>query len=126
MMKISILFLVVFSCTTFGMAQQAQPGNDAKMLHLMPVPASIQVQAGRLALQNSFSIAVKGYTDVRLQGAVDRTVSRMQARTGLDAQHRPDAAAATIVVECQGAGKAIPSLGEDESYSIDVSDTQAI
>jgi hexosaminidase len=36
-----------------------------------------------------------------------------------------DAASATLVVEAKGPGRAIPSVEEDESYTLEVSDTQA-
>ena len=36
-------------------------------LNLMPVPASVQIQTGRLPIAGSFNVAVKNYTDDRLR-----------------------------------------------------------
>ncbi|HVF44051.1 MAG TPA: family 20 glycosylhydrolase, partial [Pyrinomonadaceae bacterium] len=37
----------------------------------------------------------------------------------------PDAGSATLVIDCKGAGRAVPSVEEDESYALDVTDRQA-
>lgn len=100
--------------------------------HLMPVPATVRFQSGRLALPSAFTVATKGHTDDRLRGGIDRMARRLEAATGQTyargaaaAAVAADAATATLVVECQGPGAAVPKLGEDESYTLDVSATQA-
>jgi len=51
-------------------------------LNLMPVPASVQLQTGRLAITNAFSVATKGYADDRLRGSITRMTRRLAGRTG--------------------------------------------
>jgi hexosaminidase len=96
--------------------------------NLMPVPSSVQFQAGRLAITSSFKVATRGHSDDRLLSAIERATKRLQGRTGLtfDPALAPDATTATLVVQCQSPGHAIPSLNEDESYSIEISDRQAL
>jgi hexosaminidase len=96
-------------------------------LSLMPVPASVQLQTGRLAITNSFSVVTKGYADDRLRNNVNRMIRRLAGRTVLTLPLDPalDENSATLVVQCDRGGNPIPTLSEDESYSLEVSDKQA-
>jgi hexosaminidase len=93
----------------------------------MPAPASLQFRAGRLKIDASFRVAFAAYADQRLQSYADRAARRLEGRTGLEfsrqALESPDRA--TLLIHCKGPGKPIPSAGEDESYALDVSETQA-
>ncbi len=96
-------------------------------LNLMPVPASVQLQTGRLAITNAFSVATKGYADDRLRGSITRMTRRLAGRTviTLPLDLAVDESTATLVVQCERAGNLIPSLNEDESYSLEITDKQA-
>ena len=96
-------------------------------LNLMPVPASVQLQTGRLAITNTFSVATKGFADDRLRGGIARMTRRLAGRTviTLAPDLTVDESKATLVIQCSGAGNAIPSLDEDESYSLEITDQQA-
>lgn len=108
--------------------------------HLMPVPAALQWGSGRLPLDSSFTVAVRGFRDTRLTGAVARMVRRLEGRLGVSLTRLPagavartgaavptasDTATATLVVEAQGPGQTVQTPTEDESYTLDVSATQA-
>jgi hexosaminidase len=94
----------------------------------MPVPAVLRFNSGRLAVTPSFTIATTGYSDPRLLAAIDRMARRLEARTGLTFERGPadNAAAATLLIQVQSAGKEIPAVDEDESYTLEVSDSQAV
>src|SRR2546421_723308 len=96
-------------------------------MNLMPVPASVQIQTGRLPITSSFNVAVKNYTDDRLRAGIDRMLRRLAGRTvlTLPADLATDEGAAILVVQCERAGEIIPSLNENESYSLEVNDKQA-
>src|SRR5437016_6199264 len=96
-------------------------------LNLMPVPASVQIQTGRLPINSSFNVAVKNYADDRLRAGIARMLTRLAGRTvlTLPADLASDEGAATLVVQGERAGDVIPSLTEDESYSLEVTDKQA-
>ena len=116
----------------------------AQTRHLLPVPASVQWGEGRLRLDSTFTVAVRGHSDARLTGAVYRMVRRLEARVGISLTHQPagaaprgpagapersfaaDPARATLVVEAQGPGQAVQTESEDESYALDVTATQAV
>jgi hexosaminidase len=95
--------------------------------NLMPVPASVEFGAGRLAVTKSFNVAAKGHVDERLRAGVERAMRRLEGRTVMEFARglSTDASAATLVVECKGPGLAVPSVEEDESYTLDVTDKQA-
>jgi hexosaminidase len=94
----------------------------------MPVPASVRFSPGRLLITKAFTVGVRGRADERLQAAIDRMRRRLEGRTVMELQRGPasDANTATLLVETQGPGKTVPSVDENESYSLDVSDRQAV
>jgi len=106
----------------------AQAAAPHRAHHLMPVPASLQWDAGRLRLDSTFRVAVRPQGDGRLVRAVARMTRRLEARLGVtlakDLASNP--ARATLVVEADGPGQAVQTPTEDESYILDVSATQAV
>jgi hexosaminidase len=122
----SVLLLL---CVLNASARQAggRQTPPARRHELMPVPASVRFGPGRLAVDKSFTVAAKGHSDERLRAAIDRALRRLEGRAVVELARglAPDAAAATLVVQCQGPGLAVPSVGEDESYSLEVTDRQA-
>jgi hexosaminidase len=93
----------------------------------MPVPASMQFAAGRLAINNAFQVSTKSFSDARLVSAVNRMMARLSGRTGITFTPgvRIDESQATLVIDCAGPGRTIPAIDEDESYQLLVSDRQA-
>ena len=77
---------------------------------------------GKLAIHEDFTVAATGVSDARLDRAVDRLVARISRQTGIwiVAPKAAEPARATLRIECSAAGPAYPTLGEDESYTLDV------
>ena len=90
---------------------------------LMPLPAKMEVQSGALAVNAAFSVAAAGRADARLNAVLDRFAARIQRQTGVFMLGaRPVTAdGAKLRVECDTPGAAYPALGEDESYTLDIS-----
>jgi hexosaminidase len=92
----------------------------------MPLPFKVETLPGKLAIDASFSVAATGYADLRLESALNRFAARVSRQTGIPmlAARPSDASRATVRVECAGVpsgpGAEGPSLGEDESYQLDV------
>jgi hexosaminidase len=101
---------------------------------MMPLPAAVEFKSGQLAVTPAFSVAFRGHADARLRDGLARLLRRTQERTGLTFAHTaagefalaPDPAGASLVIECVAPGAAVPVLGEDESYKLDVTPTQAV
>lgn len=124
-----ISILLLLSCVLKATAQTNVPGaQPATQHHLMPVPASVRFNPGRLSIGKSFNVAARGKVDGRLQSAIERAVRRLEGRTGMEFGRglSSDADNATLLIETQGLGKAVPSVDEDESYSLEVSGRQAL
>ncbi|HLL75512.1 MAG TPA: family 20 glycosylhydrolase [Pyrinomonadaceae bacterium] len=112
-------------------AAPAAPPQDAtpqRRHNLMPVPASVRFNAGRLAVTKAFAVAARGHADERLRAGIERAVRRLEGRTVMELQRglSADAATAALVVECKGPGRAVPAVDEDESYALEVTDRQAV
>lgn len=95
----------------------AQTSKDT--LTLMPVPKSMEVGTGQLVLDTSFTFGYANFHNGRLERAVRRTLDRLEFESGIQMQKEPIAAEqATLVVDIKGAGEAVQSVDEDESYSL--------
>lgn len=127
----AFLSLVALASPAVALAAPQPAGPPpAATHHLMPVPASVVRATGRLPIARETTIALAGTAagDRRLRAAVERLMVRLERRTGLEFVARApvtDAATATIAVEVAAPGGALPALGDDESYVLTVTPTQA-
>jgi len=114
-----LVTLILLICGPLAVAQQH---------NLMPVPASVAFDNERLAIDESFKVAIRGHSDARLQGAVARFVKRLEGRTVLTLAPglALDDQLTTLIVHCEGPGKDIPAVDENESYHIDITRRQAL
>ena len=114
------LMLATISLAPPATAQSQPP------LNLIPQPANVKPATGALPVGANFTIAFTGYTESRLDRAADRFLTQLHRQTGL-LLPKParDAAQATLVVHSDHASKEIQELGEDESYSLEVTATGA-
>lgn len=93
----------------------------------MPVPANIAWKSGRLAVNKNFNVSVSGKTDERLKSYIFRVMQRLEGRTILEfsSGFSNDSLNSTLSIETQSTGNAIPKLGDDESYNLEISEKQA-
>ena len=91
---------------------------------LMPEPAHLNVGSGALAWNTTVTVGVPHFRDQRLEGGLERTLEQMERKTGVPRQREiGNSSTATLVVDVDGAGDAVQSFEEDESYSLTVSAT---
>jgi len=125
----AIIFLLVSTLVlAMNVRASERSATGPDVTHwLMPVPASIRFEAGRLALTSAFQIGANTSADARLMAAIDRIARRIERRTALtlsrDLSGEPSRAG--LFIESGGPGMAVPSLDEDESYSLVIEPTQA-
>ena len=102
--------------------QQAAADAAAARHHLMPVPASVKFVAGRLPITKSFTVGAQGFVDERLRAGVERMLRRLEGRTVMELARglAADPKSATLTIECKGPGRAVPSVDEDESYTLEI------
>jgi len=117
------IFILLMLCSV-PMPMAAQP---QAAVNLMPIPTNLRMGTGRLAIDPSFSVAISANSDPRLQRAVERFLNDLRRQTGmLPVNVRvTDASKATLVIRAEHANKEVLALGEDESYSLDVTSSTA-
>jgi hexosaminidase len=100
---------------------QTQPA-----LNLMPLPQSTQLGSGQLLITQSFSVAITGQGDARLERAVQRFVRDLARQTGLPLNLQPgDSSKAALVITAERPSKENPALEEDESYELAIDSSRA-
>jgi hexosaminidase len=117
------VYVLILSAISAVSAQDLQTARR----NLMPVPANIAWKSGRLPVAKNFTVAVSGKTDERLKNYIFRVMRRLESRTVLEFSRdfSSDAANANLLIETASTGNAIPQLGDDESYNLEISDRQA-
>jgi hexosaminidase len=97
--------------------------NSVFVNTLLPEPAKLTITQGRLPWSTSFSVGTPHFHDARLDAAIQRTLRSLEDKTGipLSKEVRTDATGVTFIIDVEGAGQAVQSLEEDESYSLIIS-----
>lgn len=90
----------------------------------MPMPASVQMGSGQLAINQSFSAAATGGRDASLDAAVQRFTAQLSRQTGIPFRPKPGATP-TLQVHADHGLEPVLKLGEDESYELTVADSGA-
>src|SRR5437763_6699466 len=116
-------FLLFFLC---ALLLPKSAGAQQPALNLLPVPASVQAGIGSLRVDSSFSVALTGHTEPRLERAVERFLHQLARQTALPLNLKPaKSAQATLVVHTDHASREIQEVGEDESYILEVASAGA-
>ncbi|MDH3528365.1 MAG: family 20 glycosylhydrolase [Acidobacteriota bacterium] len=120
-----LLFALVICLEGVACAQTKETAGRSG--GLMPVPSSVRDIPGRLAVTGDFRVSFVGNKDPRLERYVSRVLRRIEGRTVLELPRdfAGDSGSAALVIEARAAGKAVPELREDESYSLKIDETQA-
>ena len=119
------IFAAAILCIVGSMQTGAQSPTE---LNVMPLPAKAQLGSGALKIDAGFTLAFAGYREVRLDRAGARFLLQLNRETGLvfgQAAAAADAAKATLVATTDHASKPVQELGEDESYTLEVTLTGA-
>jgi hexosaminidase len=108
-MRTTFIFVLFFLMVAATMAAaQARP---------MPLPRKVVVGRGALPIDSSFAVTADGCADQRMAPALRRLRARIARQTGLPIT---SGGKMTLTVTCHAAGAAYPTLGEDESYRLDI------
>lgn len=121
-MRALLIVALLFSVLASFALGQLQPS-----LSLMPLPSSIQSGSGKLAIDSSLSVGISGSNDPRVRCAVDLFLNGLRRRTAMppEVMRVVDASQARLVVRAEHTSKVVQELGENESYSLDVTSAGA-
>jgi hexosaminidase len=95
-------------------------------LNLMPVPAHLEIGTGQLVVDSGFQVGISGYSDARLEAAVERTLVRLERRLGIGITRAKAKGPPDLAVEVQGPGQQVQTPEEDESYTLTVTPQGAV
>jgi hexosaminidase len=116
-------FQCVASLFLFSMCAMAQIPSS---LNLMPVPAKVQLGSGQLVVDQSFTAVTVGPRDSRLDGGVVRFLDVLSRQTGMVLNGQPVSASnATLVVRISNASRKVQQVGDDESYTLEITPLHA-
>jgi hexosaminidase len=124
MHMIRMVPIAIVLVSSLAVAQDAQP-----LPQLMPWPASVKTAAnnGQMVIDASFAVGIESHADARLQKTVSIFLDDLRRHTGmlpLDfGVTTPEKA--QLVIHCDHASKEVVELGEDESYSLEVTPSGA-
>ncbi len=90
---------------------------------LMPLPAQMQMGSGLLLIDKSFTVAITGHGEPRLQRAVEIFLDDLRRQTGMTQidLRLVDSPNANLLIHSEGGSKGVQELGEDESYKLVIS-----
>src|SRR5437879_9817721 len=115
---IRLFFLAVFTFTFSDLrAQEKGP------LPVMPLPAHVAQGEGEFVIDGHFGIALKGYEEPRLEGARQRFLDRLSEETGIPLWREASLNEPHFIVQTAGPSAPIQELGEDESYHLEITNT---
>jgi hexosaminidase len=124
--SILAVIVVVSAVAWFGFLRPEPPPispEDRAVLTLMPLPAALQLEDGLLVLDADVSHQFRGSSTPRLERAVRRFYSRLSTVTGVRFGNGDDP---RLILEWGGRAVDYPALGDDESYSIEVSEHEML
>lgn len=122
-----VIFLTCFAAIAIFAQSRDSAGFESVRQNLMPVPESVIWKTGKLRIGNDFSAAFSGKTDERLKRYAFRVLRRLEKRTVLEfsREFADDSPDAKLFIETNSTGNAIPELGDDESYRLEINETHA-
>ena len=95
-------------------------------LNLMPMPAKVQVGAGQLVVDQSFTALSTGQKDSRLDRGIARFLDQVSRQTGMTLNGQSASpSSATLVIRAENAGRKVQELDEDESYTLEITPARA-
>ena len=117
-MRTQLVAHAIFLFVSLAAAQSQRP------LNLMPMPSTMQLGTGQLAISQSFSIAVSGFQDPRLKRGVLRFMSDLSRQTGMFLTSA-QSSSPTLLIHTDHASEEVQRTDEDESYELAVSESSA-
>jgi hexosaminidase len=121
-------WILLFVCSSLLLTAMSALAQSSPDLNVMPLPGKAQLGTGALKIDREFTLAFTGFREARLDRAGQRFITTLGHQTGIVFGHAAaggDPAKATLVVTTDHESKPIQELGEDESYTLDITATGA-
>jgi hexosaminidase len=95
-------------------------------ISLMPMPLHVTRGDGQLKIDGSFTIALEGHKEARLEEARKRFLNTLSRQTGIPYHDEVTEGPATLTVRTDGPSDAVQRVGENESYHLEVTPAHAL
>jgi hexosaminidase len=121
--KLSLAAVLAFAAVPFAALSPSTASAQTNFVNtLMPVPAHLTAGSGAMQWTPAVTVGVTHFHDQRLDDAVERSLEAMERRTGVPRQRSiTTSSGSSFAIDVDGAGEAIQSIDEDESYTLSVS-----
>src|SRR5580658_5214115 len=99
-MHLAVAMILATLAASAGAPNQTLPAQSPApqfVNTLMPQPAHLSAQDGRLNLSPSLAVITDHYRDARLDAAIARCLERIETRTGISIPTSPSANAAGVL-----------------------------
>ncbi|MCD4711020.1 MAG: beta-N-acetylhexosaminidase [Bacteroidales bacterium] len=123
---ILLILLTAIAIAWFGFLKPKPPpisAEDRAAVNLMPLPAELKLGKGELLLNDALAHDFPALSTPKLERAVERFYEKLSSQTGMDLGKGSNK---VLILECNGSEKQYPSLGDDESYIITVSEKKIL
>jgi hexosaminidase len=122
-LSFAVLLLLMFAADARA---QSQGAAGEPQVNVLPLPAKVQLGTGRFLIDHSFSVAVTGAPDARLDRAVERFLINLTRQTGIPFNPAGTSSAkAMLTVHADRAAQPVPQFGEEEGYTLDITPSGA-
>ena len=120
-----VVFLGILSIAAFLEISEAQSQSQPS-LQLMPMPLHVARGEGGLKIDSNFTVALEGFKEARLESARKRFLGTLSRETGIPYHFEATSGEAVLTVKTSGASDAVQTVGEEESYRLEVTQTHAV
>jgi hexosaminidase len=118
------ILLIVSAALLLASLAMAQPKSGLNLM-LMPMPSFVQTGVGQLPVDRSFSVAITGIRDARLERGVVRFLAELSRQTGMFLQRPAGSANPTLLIHAVHGSEKAQKLSEDESYELVINQSGA-
>ncbi|HEU5402011.1 MAG TPA: family 20 glycosylhydrolase, partial [Terriglobales bacterium] len=125
-MRVFHCLLLLAICLVLFSPCMAQSSSEYRN-HLMPVPAHYEFHQGRMAIDGMFAVSTDATPQPMMKTAVQRMLHRLEGRTGVAMSRELEkGTGARLLIHCKRPSPAIPKFRQDESYTLEITTTQAV
>jgi len=123
---VKMAFMVPIAALLVVTQAFAQGAAAPREIDVAPMPALVQMGSGSLPITAAFSVGITGQEERRLHRAVERLLRNLGEQTDEPIKTGiADPREATLVVHAEHVSQNVQAVGEDESYTLDVTSTGA-
>lgn len=120
--RLSVIGIFVLAVAMLRDVQNAS-AQEQNSLPVMPLPSHSVSGEGGFLIDGTFGIALKGYTEPRMERARQRFLDTLSRETGIPLWREAAVNPPHFTLQIAGPSRQVQQLGRDESYRLEISST---